>query len=176
MSGIPPIPGMPPISHASHAWHSSHTWHSSHARHSSHAPAEASHIGHHVLEVAAASLCIGVVLVLPLAEVDLEPVLLCLLLKEPLPIGPLLDFLKSELDTPVANLVLGLLGVNFFQQLHVELVNLFVSCSGAFEVERVFLYLYFGILDIRNIDCNKDNFLSLGPDNARSGGHLALMK
>ena len=69
----------------------------------------------YLLEVptaAAAVLVVRLVLVLPLGEVDLEPVLLRLVLQQPLPVGTLLLPVQRELDHAVAHRVFGLLQGN----------------------------------------------------------------
>ena len=69
----------------------------------------------YLLEVTAAAastaavLIVRVILVLPLGEVDLEPVLLRFVLQQPLPVGTLLLLLQRELDGPVADGVFRLL-------------------------------------------------------------------
>merc|ERR1719517_413214 len=145
ISSRSPPPAWRHTAHSSHSWH---TTHASHARHATHATAEASHICHHIFEVAATSLLIGVILILPLPKVPLEPVLLGLLLQEPFPVGPLFHLLQGELDAPIPDLVLWLLGIDLLQQLHIQLINLLVSCRGAFKVKRVLLHLDFWLLYI----------------------------
>ena len=46
-------------------------------------------------------LLVGLVLVLPLVEIDLEPVSLGLLLEEAIPVGPVLVLLQRKLDAAV---------------------------------------------------------------------------
>merc|ERR1719397_590422 len=99
---------------------------------------KASHVLHHLLKITSASsstlaLCIAVILILPLAEVHLQPVLLGLLSQEPLPVGSLLSLFQSKLNAPRSHLVLGRLRVHLLQKLHVKLESCFFSAPSALE-------------------------------------------
>merc|ERR1719239_1174945 len=98
---------------------------------------KASHVLHHLLKISASSstltLCIAVILVLPLAKVHLQPVLLGLLSQEPLPVGSLLSLFQSKLNAPRSHLVLGRLRVHLLQKLHVKLKSCFFSAPSALE-------------------------------------------
>merc|ERR1712013_69824 len=99
-----------PRHHGGHV-HSSRASHTPHASHPSHTSSQASHVLHHLLKVATTStsltLSIAVILVLPLAKVDLEPMLLGLLSKKPLPVWAFLRLLQGKLDAPGPHLILG---------------------------------------------------------------------
>merc|ERR1719322_848968 len=159
-------------SHHVHSWHSSHTRHASHAshtRHTSHAShsSETSHISHHLLQVSATSLFIRVILILPLLEVNLEPVLLGFVFQQPLPVRSILCLLQSKLDTSWPHLVLCLLWVYLLQQLHVQLINFPVHSCRAFEIQRILFNLNIWFLNIRNINRDKNNLGSLSPGDTR---------
>merc|ERR1719322_192029 len=162
-------------SHHVHSWHSSHTRHASHAshtRHSSHAShsthsSKTSHISHHLFQVSATSLFIRIILILPLLEVNLEPVLLGFVLQQPLPVRSVLCLLQSKLDTSWPHLVLCLLWVYLLQQLHVQLINFLVHSCRAFEIQRILFNLNIWFLNIRNINRDKNNLGSLGPGDTR---------
>merc|ERR1719285_958414 len=128
----------------------------------------ASHVLHHLLKISTTSsstltLCIAVILVLPLAKVHLQPVLLGFLSQEPLPVGSLLSLFKSKLNAPRSHLVLGRLRVHLLQKLHVKLKSCFFSAPSALEDQRVLLHLNFWILNVRNVDGEEDNLWPLSP-------------
>merc|ERR1719285_1095074 len=128
----------------------------------------ASHVLHHLLKISATSsstltLCIAVILVLPLAEVHLQPVLFGLLSQEPFPVGSLLSLFQSKLNAPRSHLVLGRLRVHLLQKLHVKLKSCFFSAPSAPEDQRVLLHLNFWILNVRNVDGEEDNLWPLSP-------------
>merc|ERR1719354_960105 len=87
--------------HSSHAWHTAHTghtahtWHTthSHAWHASHATAETAHVLHHAFKVSAtlSALGVAVILLLPLGEINLQPMLLSFIGQEAGPIGTFLN-------------------------------------------------------------------------------------
>lgn len=58
---------------------------------------------------ASGSFVVGVVLILPLVEVDLEPVLFRLVLEQSLPVGTLLLLFQGEFDHAIPNSELGFL-------------------------------------------------------------------
>merc|ERR1719225_1300719 len=155
--------------------------HSSHAAHTS---SQASHVLHHLLKVATTSttftLSIAVILVLPLAKVDLEPMLLGLLSQKPLPVWAFLRLLQGKLDAPGSHLVLGRLRIHLLQKLHVQLKSCLVSSSVAFEKQGVFLHLDLWVLDVRHIDCEEDDLRPLSPRDTWGqdclGGHRCFPK
>merc|ERR1719322_2076858 len=139
--------------------HHVHSWHSSHSSHSS----KTSHISHHLFQVSATSLFIRVILILPLLEINLEPVLLGFVLEQPLPVRSVLCLLQSKLDTSWPHLVLCLLWIYLLQQLHVQLINFLVHSCRAFEIQRILFNLNIWFLNIRNINRDKNNLGSLSP-------------
>merc|ERR1719346_506922 len=115
-------------------------------------PSQTSHVLHHLLKVATTStsltLSVTVILVLPLAKVDLQPMLLGLLSQEPLPVWAFLCLLQGKLDAPGHNLVLGRLRIHLLQKLHVQPKSCLVSSSVALEKQGVSLHLDFWVLDV----------------------------
>merc|ERR1719346_38482 len=115
-------------------------------------PSQTSHVLHHLLKVATTStsltLSVTVILVLPLAKVDLQPMLLGLLSKKPLPVWAFLCLLQGKLDAPGPHLVLGRLRIHLLQELHVQLKSCLISSAIAFEKQGVFLHLDFWVLDV----------------------------
>merc|ERR550534_76505 len=148
MSIPPGLISTHPRHHGGHV----HATHATHASHAAHAASQTSHVLHHLLKVATTStsftLSVAIILVLPLAKVDLEPMLLGLLSQEPLPVWAFLCLLQGKLDAPGPHLVLGRLRIHLLQKLHVQLKSCLISSSVAFEKQGVFLHLDFRVLDV----------------------------
>merc|ERR550525_2073155 len=160
---------------------------STHPRHHGghvHSSSQTSHVLHHLLKVATTStsltLSVAVILILPLAKVDLEPMLLGLLSQKPLPVWAFLRLLQGKLDAPGPHLVLGRLRIHLLQELHVQLKSCLISSSVAFEKQGVLLHLDFRVLDVRHIDREEDDLRPLSPRDTRGqdclGGHRCFSK
>merc|ERR1719150_2407927 len=131
-----------------------------------------SHLPHHLLKVLSLAGLLLLILIDPVLVVDLEPVLLQLAVKQPVPVGTLLYLLQHKGHLTGSNSKLGLVGVDLLEELHGDLVLLHLCPSHTLEVKLLLLHIDHWVLAICEADGENDVLWPLGPNASRRWRHL----